>query len=98
MSNLTLNVSSLTLNDVLETGIEINDGSDDSQTWNPFKVFRLFKLSASGQWTRIKIYLKKNFDAWKATLTVFSIIELMILLYMVAFIGKIKNLDGEKRR
>ena len=84
-------MSNLTQNDVLETGMEINDVPDDSPRLDSYTL-----LTASRKWSRIKVYVEKNFSAWKTTMTVLTIIELIILLYLAEFAGQIRNLNGKK--
>ena len=86
-------MSNLAQNDVLETGMEINDASDDSRRWDPFTLHKVKR-----EWTRIKVYIRENFSPWKATMTVLIIIAFALLIYIAEFVGQIRNLNGKKNQ
>ena len=92
------NMSNLTQNDVLETGMEINDGSDDSQRWGPFTLLAASRqcYKARQGYARMKMYAQENFSAWKATMTVLTILQFIILIYVAEFVGQLRNLNGKK--
>ena len=97
-------MSNLTQNDVLETGIEVNDAPDDAQRWSPFNSVNvstwvnLNYYNVLGQWTKIKEYIQDNFKAWKVGLVVLSIIQLLVLFYVATVVGRVKHLAGKKLR
>ena len=87
-------MSNLTQNDVLETGIEMNDLSDTSQGWYPLALYK-----ASEQFYQMKFYIQKNFSVWKVTMTVLTIIGIIALLYIADTLAQLKdlrNVNGKK--
>ena len=77
-------MSNLARNDVLETGMEINDVTIDGSTkWEP--------LTLKTSWPLVKEYCRQNISLWKAVMTILAIIVFIISLYVASFVGQMKT-------